>query len=725
MRASFKDYLLGIRIQQWVKNILIFVPLIMAQQITDYDRLGNTLLAFLAFCFCASGVYLCNDIIDLENDRKHPLKNKRPLAAGKLSLSLALALAIVSILLSLSIGLFVGSSFVGILLLYLLFTLTYSFWLKRFPIIDIILLASLYTLRVFAGGIASDVPVSHWLLAFSMFIFLSLASIKRYSELLRIEASREDAIHGRGYLRGDQNIVAQLGSASGYIAVLVLALYVSSEEVKLLYKNFSLLWLLCPMILFWISRTWLFAARGEIKEDPLVYALSDRISLLVGFLCLLLIILQFKMALVQSWGLYPKVNQLAYSLEWTSEKVPFLEFKSVLPYGNGRSYGDCCLNEDSIVLNTRNLSRFVNFDSRTGFLTAEAGVTLQEIIDLVLPSGWFLPVTPGTQFVTLGGAIANDIHGKNHHQAGTFGNFVKSFSLLRSNGEILTCSADENKDLFQATIAGIGLTGLILEATIKLKPVKSTFVSQELIQFESLDEFLEISSDSHMYEYTVAWLDCTSKGRHFGRGIFIRGSHSEEPGKLEVSQSKNFSVPFFFPSFALNNLTIKAFNFLYYFKQRKKVQKLKGTYLPFFYPLDSINNWNRIYGRRGFLQFQCVIPKGKGWEGLKKIFSQVVASGKASFLTVIKEFGSVTSPGMLSFPRPGITLCLDFACSKESIKLVQELNSEVKKLGGAIYPAKDACMLSEEFKYFFPKWKEFGNYIDPKFSSSLWRRVVR
>ena len=439
-----------------------------------------------------------------------------------------------------------------------------------------------------------------------------------------------------------------------------------------------------------------------------------------------------------SWGRYPQVQQEVIPLSWRDDRIfPLgerLAGKSVLPQGLARSYGDACLNDQNVILSTRHLDRIVSFDKASGRLHCESGMSLQQILEVAVPAGWFLPVTPGTRFVTVGGAIANDIHGKNHHRAGTFGRHVLSLTLLRSNGLVARCTPVENGDLFRATIAGLGLTGLILSAEIQLHKISSPFIHVEEIQFRSLDEFRQISKESEeRFDYTVAWIDCVSKGSNFSRGIFIRGNHAEAetlPPSFarECKKAQRFKalagVPMDAPDFLLSPTTVRWFNSVYFHKQTEVSRTRITPYGPFFYPLDSVLNWNRVYGKRGFFQFQCVVPSSDDGRGLKQVFQAVVDSGEASFLAVIKEFGSLPSPGMLSFPRPGTTLCLDFGHRGDrTFKLLSKLENMVRDLGGAMYPAKDATMSAQSFAEFYPRASEFSHFIDPKFSSSFWRRV--
>lgn len=431
----------------------------------------------------------------------------------------------------------------------------------------------------------------------------------------------------------------------------------------------------------------------------------------------------------QSWGRYPKVTHTQVTPVYWRSDVPDLASveQSVLPHAYGRSYGDSCLNENGIALDVSHLNRFISFDEESGLLCCEAGVSLAEILAVMVPRGWFLPVTPGTKFVSVGGAIANDIHGKNHHAGGTFGCHVERFKLLRSDGQRLVCSPTQNPELFQATIGGLGLTGLILWAEFKLKRIVNPYIDADHIRFDSLDEFFAISAESNKdFVYTMSWVDLLIGGKALCRGIFNRGNHNQSPelASKPLPRRLPLMVPFDFPQIALNKFTVKAFNELYYHKQLpKRVHKIE-SYDPFFYPLDSIHEWYRGYGKRGFLQYQFVVPFEGGREAMSGIIGRIRQSGAGSFLTVLKEFGTIKSPGMLSFPRPGLTLALDFAYAGEkTLHLLEELDAIVRHYDGAVYPAKDARMSAESFQQFYPRWQEFAQYIDPHFSSSFWRRV--
>jgi len=349
-------------------------------------------------------------------------------------------------------------------------------------------------------------------------------------------------------------------------------------------------------------------------------------------------------------------------------------------------------------------------------------VSLSDVIDVFLPKGWFLPVTPGTRFVTVGGAIANDVHGKNHHCAGTFGAHVHQVALHRSDNGLMFCSSRENPEMLRATIGGLGLTGIIAWADVQLKRVAGPWINAQSIPFESLKTFLDLSHESNdLFEYTVAWIDCFS-GRN-ARGIFFRGNHSPECQK-KFHPKRGPKLPFELPGWILNRYSVRAFNTTYYTVQAARKRSGLVAYDSFFYPLDSIRQWNLLYGRRGFLQYQCVVPE-KSLAAFEKLLDRIAHSGMGTFLAVLKQFGSAKPAGMLSFPRPGLTITFDFAMrGEQTLTLMRSLDEIVQESSGAIYPAKDARMSAAMFETSFPDWRDFVPYVDPKMSSSFWRRVT-
>lgn len=429
-----------------------------------------------------------------------------------------------------------------------------------------------------------------------------------------------------------------------------------------------------------------------------------------------------------SWGRFPRAHQAALRLRWRDESLPApILGSTVLPRGAGRSYGDSCLNHGATLLDLQGLDRLLAFDSDSGVLRCEAGVLLKDILARVVPRGWFLPVTPGTQYVTVGGAIANDVHGKNHHVAGTWGRHLLAFELLRTDGRRLLCSPEQNADWFAATIGGLGLTGVILWADIRLRRIANPYIDTESVKFHNLVQFFELSQESDQgFEHCVSWIDCASTGKALGRGLFNRGNFvAADVEAAPKTPSGTLSVPVEPPMSLVNSLTLRAFNTLYYHRQRREQAAATVHYQPFFYPLDALLRWNRIYGPRGFLQWQCVVPPEDGHAAIAEILSRVARSGAGSFLAVVKVFGSLPSPGLLSFPRPGVTLALDFPNRGErTMTLLAALDEVVDQAAGAIYPAKDARMAAASFRRYFPRWQELEAYRDPGISSSFWRRVT-
>ena len=419
-----------------------------------------------------------------------------------------------------------------------------------------------------------------------------------------------------------------------------------------------------------------------------------------------------------SWGRYPPVVQRAVALAWTSDALPATS-EPLLAYGMGRSYGDVCLNPSGPVLLTRELRRFLAFDAETGVVRCEAGCTLGELAELGLPQGWFPPVVPGTRFVTLGGAVANDVHGKNHHRAGTFGRHVRALELLRGDGTRLVCGPAADAELFSATVGGLGLTGLITWVELQLTRVPGAWVSVEAVPFRTLEGFAELAAESDKtHAYTVAWVDGLARGDALGRGIFFRGNHAEGTGPL-VAPRPRFSVPLDAPDALLSAPLVRAFNALYRRWPRGGVRCV--SVWKFLHPLDAIGSWNRLYGRRGLLQHQSVVP---GQQGVRALLACAAQSGQGSFLTVLKTFSDMPSPGLLSFPRPGWTLALDFPGRGEAtLQLLERLDAVVREHGGRVYPAKDAHMSPATFRVGYPEWKTFSAHVDARFSSGFWQRV--
>jgi len=434
------------------------------------------------------------------------------------------------------------------------------------------------------------------------------------------------------------------------------------------------------------------------------------------------------------WGRVPIEECRAFRPEKQRELSALLhEGSTLIARGLGRAYGDAALNPDGVVLQER-LDRFHAFDEESGMLECEGGVSFAEIIETFLPRGWFLPVTPGTKFVTAGGALACDIHGKNHHREGAFSNFVQNFDLLKADGNILFCSREENSDAFWATVGGMGLTGMITLIKFQLRRVQSAFIQVEYERVENLDAALERFGQDEKYQYSVAWIDCLASGNSLGRAVLMRGhgasagegstpSMRDAPLSLPIKKSKG--VPLDFPDFALNPLGIKAFNALYYAAHPTKNALV--DFNAFFYPLDAIENWNRIYGARGFIQYQVALPFESSRAGLIELLEKISGSGHASFLAVLKTFGKANN-APLSFPFAGHTLALDIPWTNDLPAFVRELDEITLRHDGRVYLAKDALLSPENFRAMYPRfeeWMEIKNRLDPnhKFASSLSRRL--
>lgn len=435
-------------------------------------------------------------------------------------------------------------------------------------------------------------------------------------------------------------------------------------------------------------------------------------------------------AQLHSWGRYPNFPQTPRPCHWRDDiTVALAEIASrqgsLLPFGNGRSYGDSCLAASDQVLYLRPLDRFISADWETGLIRAEAGVTLDEVLALAIPHGWFLSVTPGTQYITLGGAVANDVHGKNHHVKGTFGCHVPRFGLLRSDRGALVCSAEENAELYAATIGGLGLTGVIEWVDLQLTPIRSSLIDATHVRFGNLDEFFELSATlDPKNEFSVSWIDCVARGKSAGRGIYMAGNHAEEGG-LAFEGKRKLNVPLTPPISAINRLSLRLFNEAYYNVHRPGRHDSRIGYEPFFYPLDRILNWNRIYGPKGFQQYQCAIPEGHEAAAIRELLDAIAAAHTGSFLAVLKRFGKVASPGLLSFPLPGSTLALDFPQQGEATaKLFARLDDIVREAGGRLYPAKDAHMSRKDFQTFYPEWTRLETLRDPCLQSRFWQRVA-
>ena len=431
---------------------------------------------------------------------------------------------------------------------------------------------------------------------------------------------------------------------------------------------------------------------------------------------------------MNSFGNYPASNpRTVEHIAWQDRIFQTIRgFESpFLPIGMRRSYGDSCLNNDGILLDMTGMDKLIAFDRQKGVMICEAGTTFHELLAVIVPEGYFLPVTPGTQYITVGGAIANDIHGKNHHKAGTFGNHVNRIGLIRSDQEeILICSEFENSELFHATIGGLGLTGIIVWAEFTLTKIPSSLIESKTEQYHGYDEYVEIAKrEEAVCDYTVSWFDCFSGDARELRGLYTSGNFVEE--NESIAPKSSITIPFQAPEILLNRYSISLFNELYFRKQFKKIKQSTIHYTPFFYPLDALGDWNKLYGKSGFLQYQCVMPHESAREIISEMLGLMNKKKMGSFLVVLKSFGDIQSKGLLSFPMPGMTIAMDFPMrGKETLTLLDQFDEILQEVGGRVYPAKDARMSPKHFKEWYPAFEEIERLKDPMIQSTFWKRMM-
>ncbi len=410
---------------------------------------------------------------------------------------------------------------------------------------------------------------------------------------------------------------------------------------------------------------------------------------------------------ISGWGRTPRIHASGYEVELPEEILSLLQMETgggdLIVHAMGRSYGDSSLSRNVVL--TRRLNAILNFDPNTGIGVCESGVSLSDLIDVFLPRGWFLSVTPGTKYITVGGAIASDVHGKNHHKAGCFSTSVIGMDVLVPSGQIITCSPQTHRDLFRATCGGMGLTGVILSAVLKLQQVQSAFIDQEIIKCRNLWETIEAFHQYNLSTYSVAWIDCLSQGKDLGRSLLMVGEHAQS-GRLRLPEIRRQSVPFDIPGICLNPYSVSLFNALYYAKARQQHISNTVSLNTFFYPLDAVLDWNRMYGKNGFTQYQIVLPLESSHAGMKAILTRIARSGLGSFLAVLKLFGP-ENENYLSFPLKGFTLALDFKMVSFLLPLLDELDRIVLDHAGRIYLSKDVRMKPETFQKSYPGLEKF------------------
>jgi FAD/FMN-containing dehydrogenase len=437
---------------------------------------------------------------------------------------------------------------------------------------------------------------------------------------------------------------------------------------------------------------------------------------------------------LSGFGKYPKAKCKVSKPSKINEIIELIQTSTIIPRGLGRSYGDASINNKGVVIESLLFNKFLSFDENSGILKCESGVTYKDILETFVRRGWFPAVTPGTKYVTIGGAISSDVHGKNHHKAGSLSSFVKSIKIIVSSGEIIECSREKNADLFWATIGGMGLTGYIIEAEIQLKKINSPYFDNKTVKLKNIDELFE-QFDLHdeEYEFSVAWIDIVATGKKYGRNVLFLGNYSE-PDKLPKGlrnnsklnyKEKKISVPFEIPFNILNKYSINMFNSIYYFNASAKEDYIH--YDKYFYPLDFILNWNHIYSKNGLIQYQLIVPEENGKKAIDLILKEAVKYGGGSFLAVLKKMGD--QEGILSFPFKGYTLSMDFPVKKGVVEMCKKLDNILLDYGGRTYLTKDSILDEKTFKQMYSgkyeKWIEIKAKYDSKnkFTSNLARRV--
>lgn len=419
---------------------------------------------------------------------------------------------------------------------------------------------------------------------------------------------------------------------------------------------------------------------------------------------------------IANWGNYPAMESEEKSFAFEDQLKEVIKGEgSFIPRGNGRCYGDASLAD--VTVSTLKYDKILSFDTVNGILECQSGITLDQVLEVIVPKGWFLPVTPGTKFITVGGAVASDVHGKNHHVDGCFSHHVLEMDVVVGNGEMITCSPTRYTDLFEATCGGMGLTGVITRVKFDLKKIETSYIRQKQIKAKNLDEVLQLFDEYKHYTYSVAWIDCLKKGKGFGRSILILGEHAtmndlnekKKQDPLKLPKKKQITFPFNLPWWILNTLTVKAFNFAYYNKNTRREINNVVSYEPFFYPLDAILHWNRGYGKKGFVQYQFVLPL-EAKDGLIEIMNRISNAGMGSFLAVLKIFGKQDS--LISFPKEGYTLALDFPVRKGLMEFLDELDKIVLKYGGRLYMSKDARMKPQVLEDGYPTLQQFKNIVN-------------
>ena len=751
-RSAARAIVAAMRPRQWAKNVLVFAAPLAAGELLSPDVFLVSVGAFVAFCLISSATYLVNDVRDVESDRAHPVKCSRPIAAGEVSTTMALILAAVLAVLALALAFTISPALGGVLVAYAVFTGAYSLFLKNEPVIELVLLAMGFLLRAIAGGVASGLPISEWFLIVAGFGSLFMAAGKRYGELDRLvrdggSSEQSGAVRAslRGYTLGYLRFVWGVAAAVTITAYCLWAFDVAQTPSKFPVGGVE-----CSALRAghssvrnhggsWSGRGAGNSCSGRPRVGSPRWCLADLVRTRSGGRMTLEspLMATDDDRLLTGWGRTAPSRATVRSPSTYDEIAAAIQEagpRGVLARGLGRSYGDAAQSGGATVFDMTGLHRF-ELDIDSGTVTADAGASIDEILRAIVPAGFFVPVTAGTRFVTVGGAIAADIHGKNHHVEGSFGSHVVSMRVVDGTGHELDLSPTDatTKDMFWATVGGMGLTGVIVEATFRLLAIETSSMSVDTVRCHDLDDVMArmIEGDDD-YRYSVAWIDSVAPS---GRGVLTRGDHArrEQLTRKQVDAPLAYatpalpSAPAFIPNGLLNSASVRAFNEAWFRKHPKSRSNEIHSIPGFFHPLDGVRDWNRVYGPQGFLQYQFVVPDEAGWI-VERTLSRLRDAGAPSFLTVLKRFGPA-NPAPLSFPQSGWTLAADVPAGNEALApILDELDELVAEAGGRLYFAKDSRQSPSMVARTYPRlaeWHSVRDQMDPRgvFTSDLGRRL--
>jgi len=720
------NYLRLIRPAHIIKNILVFFPLFFSGYLFEYPLLINNILAFTAFSIAASAVYIFNDMCDSGSDKTHPLKKDRPIASGIIKKRAAGILFAVMVPAGPAIGFLVSAYVASILVIYLFINILYSLFLKRVTVTGLVILAAGYILRIAAGAAATGVTVSGWIILLTFLLAWFIGLNKRRNDLAAlspVNSGMDEVRHKTEYI---------WISVTGVMIIFIYLLWALSPEVTERLGS-DKLWISAVFVTAALLRYIYIAIRKQVSANPVTMFLSD--PALIGcsfgwelfFTCFFthsrmqnenegmqnMLVNTGKSKTITGWGRRDSVTAEILQYRHTDQGIPLsgnqLHPGPVIPRGNGRSYGDSSLQKNVICSRCRHAIH--DFDEETGVLECDSGVLLSEIIHRFLPRGWFLPVTPGTSAITTGGAVAADVHGKNHHHAGCFSEFVERIDLVTAGGKHISCSKEQNPEFFHATCGGMGLTGYITRIRMRLVQVPSGYIRQASIRTRSLSESIDALYRNRDAPYSVAWVDLQKKGVQMGRGVIQLGrfagpkeSESVSRGTPPPAGTPRIRIPEKWPGRLIGKTSVSLFNAFWYATNREK--ETRRDLYDFMYPLDKVAEWNRLYGNKGLIQYQIILPEASVEKGFHELVSILNRSDYICTLAVLKNHGEANR-NYLSFPLKGCSLAMDFKPTPGLRKLIPKLNALAETQGGRINLCKDSLMDKNLFDKGYPEANRF------------------